>query len=220
MCLDIIRCWVSCLSRSCTQILGNVDPSLGTVEAPRVGKVYAVLTPLQTATGTMTVSEREDTTTGNQQLLYLIVNSIINVYSAIKVRKYKFQFTSPGGYLPKSNWCSSLDYPAQTESENSCSRGFRWSPRLPLLPPSSGPARSSRWDSPVGSALAYADIGCLRSGEIIYRSLAAVCVPVVVCGGCSLGSGAVIVGCLSDAVPMRQLCCSNNRWVTQVRTSM
>ena len=47
---------------------------------PGVGKVYAVLTPLQAATGTMTVSEREETTTGNQQLLYLIINSIINVH--------------------------------------------------------------------------------------------------------------------------------------------
>ena len=45
-----------------------------------LGSAKYTLYWLQAVTGTMTVSEREETTTGNQQLLYLIVDSIIIVH--------------------------------------------------------------------------------------------------------------------------------------------
>ena len=62
--------------------LGNVDPSLGNARVPMVGEVYAVLATLESGTGMILVDEREEITTGNQQLLYLIFNKVINILSA------------------------------------------------------------------------------------------------------------------------------------------
>ena len=193
--LNSIRCRVSesILRRRCggTLVQRNVDPSLGNARVPWVGAVYAVLVTLEPATGTKSAEEREETPTGNQQLYYSVNDKLVYNQRIVVIRKCLSQ-SRTGFYLTRK-WCYLARVPARSDSRFSRSRGFQIVASSALLSPSSRSARIGRSTCRICLCLRWYQMTRIRWAMF---ALLLYCLCVCCCGGCSLGSCAVMVGCL------------------------